>query len=34
MNEYQNKYGPIVLSSDALNTYPWSWKNGPWPWEK
>ena len=34
MNEYQNKYGAIFLNSDALNTYPWAWKKGPWPWEK
>lgn len=34
MNEYQNKYGPLVLSSDVLNTYPWAWEKGPWPWEK
>ena len=34
MNEYQNKYGPLILSSDVLNTYPWSWICGPWPWEK
>ena len=33
MNEYQSKYGPILLSSQALNTYPWAWDNRPWPWE-
>lgn len=32
-NEYQNKYGPLVLSSESLNTYPWAWDNRPWPWE-
>lgn len=32
-NKYQSKYGPLVLSSEALNTYPWSWDNRPWPWE-
>lgn len=34
MDEYQSKYGPLVLTSDALNTYPWAWEKGPWPWEK
>ena len=31
--EYQKKYGPITLDSEALNTNPWSWDNSPWPWE-
>ena len=34
MKEYERKYGPVLLSSDALNTYPWKWTIGPWPWEK
>lgn len=33
VKQYENKYGPIVLSSDALNMYPWAWDNRPWPWE-
>lgn len=33
MIDYQNKYGPISLDSDALNAYPWAWNNEPWPWE-
>ena len=31
--QYENKYGPLVLTSDAVNTYPWAWDNKPWPWE-
>ncbi len=31
--QYENKYGPLVLTSDAINTYPWAWDNKPWPWE-
>jgi spore coat protein JB len=31
--KYENKYGPLVLNSSALNQYPWAWLNGPWPWE-
>jgi spore coat protein JB len=30
---YERKYGPLLLSSDSLNTYPWAWNNKPWPWE-
>ena len=30
---YESKYGPLLLSSNALNTYPWAWNNSPWPWE-
>lgn len=33
VKQYENKYGPIILSSDALNMYPWAWDNRPWPWE-
>jgi len=33
MKKYQEKYGPIELSSDSLNNYPWMWDNRPWPWE-
>lgn len=33
MENYQNKYGPLLLSSDSLNAYPWTWNDKPWPWE-
>ena len=32
-NEYENKYGPITLNSDSLNSYPWAWDDMPWPWD-
>lgn len=31
-DEYENKYGQIVLDSDEK--YPWQWINSPWPWER
>ena len=31
--EYQTKFGPILVSSEALNKVPWTWDNKPWPWE-
>ena len=33
IDEYQNKFGPLLLNSDGLNTYPWAWNDRPWPWE-
>ena len=30
-NEYERKYGPLLV--DASTTYPWAWNNSPWPWE-
>lgn len=33
IEEYQNKYGPILLNSNNLNNVPWNWDNCPWPWE-
>lgn len=31
--EYESKYGPLTLRSEALNAYPWAWLMSPWPWE-
>lgn len=31
--EYQSKFGPLLISSDATNKTPWSWDDRPWPWE-
>jgi len=33
LKEYENKYGPICITSDSLNRTPWQWNNEPWPWE-
>lgn len=32
--EYENKFGPLLLSSESLNKYPWAWNNLPWPWNE
>ena len=32
--KYEGKYGPLELTSNSLNTFPWAWDNAPWPWEK
>ena len=31
--KYESKYGPLELTSNSLNTFPWAWDNAPWPWE-
>lgn len=33
MKKYESKYGPLLTSSNALETYPWAWDNDPWPWQ-
>ena len=33
IEQYEKKFGPLFVSSDANNTYPWAWDNRPWPWE-
>lgn len=33
IKEYENKYGPLNLNSDAMMSYPWAWDKTPWPWE-
>lgn len=33
MDNYQEKFGPLTLDSDALNAYPWAWNERPWPWD-
>lgn len=30
---YENKYGPISLSSNLLDNNPWLWDTKVWPWE-
>lgn len=32
--KYESKYGPLELTSNSLNTFPWAWDNAPWSWEK
>ena len=32
LNTYENKYGPLSLSSKYYNKE-WTWDNSPWPWE-
>ena len=31
--QYENSFGPLFVTSEATNHYPWSWNNLPWPWE-
>ena len=31
--EYEKKFGPLLLDSNSLNSYPWAWDDRPWPWE-
>lgn len=33
IEEYENKYGPLSINSNSLDTYPWAWDDRPWPWE-
>lgn len=31
MEEYQNRFGPIV--KEAVKGDRWTWVDGPWPWQ-
>lgn len=33
VEEYEQQYGPLVLTSDDVPCERWSWVDGPWPWE-
>lgn len=33
LDEYQSKYGPLLINSDAMESFPWAWINEPWPWD-
>lgn len=33
MKEYESKFGPLTLKSEAFDQLPWEWIKGPWPWE-
>lgn len=30
---YESKYGPILVNCKYNDKYPWAWSKGPWPWE-
>ncbi len=32
-NNFEQKYGPLTLTSPSLNNNSWAWINSPWPWE-
>ena len=32
--KYESKFGPLLLTSNSLNAFPWAWNKNPWPWEK
>ena len=34
LNQYESLYGPITMSSNSLNTYPFPWSTTSFPWEK
>lgn len=33
LKDYESKYGPILINSNAIESYPWAWVNNPWPWD-
>lgn len=33
VNQYERMYGPLDLTSSALENNNWVWNNSPWPWE-
>lgn len=33
IRNYEQKYGPLNIKSDALKGFPWTWILSAWPWE-
>ena len=33
LEQYEKRFGPITVYSEATFACPWSWNNSPWPWE-
>ena len=33
MREYDQKFGPLTISSNSLNQTPFMWEKDVWPWE-
>lgn len=33
VKEYEKRFGPLTIDSEATLAYPWSWNQSPWPWE-
>ena len=34
MEQYENAFGPLVVTSKRTAQDPWAWINEPWPWEQ
>lgn len=34
LNAYEEKYGPITITSNTLNQTPWTWATQNFPWDK
>jgi spore coat protein JB len=32
-NKFQALFGPLYHFGNSYSTYPWSWKDAPWPWQ-
>ncbi|MCM1370730.1 MAG: spore coat protein CotJB [Clostridium sp.] len=33
IKEYESKFGPLFVNSEATLACPWPWNESPWPWE-
>lgn len=33
LEQYEKRFGPITVDSEATLSYPWDWNKSPWPWE-
>lgn len=34
LETYEEKYGPVMITSNQLENYPFAWVENVWPWEK
>nr|WP_093210335.1 spore coat protein CotJB [Sediminibacillus albus] len=31
--QYEEQYGPLMQYGMSYSSYPWNWKDAPWPWQ-
>ncbi|MGP4041364.1 spore coat protein CotJB [Gracilibacillus sp. D59] len=32
-NQFEEHFGPLMQYGQSYSSYPWNWKEAPWPWQ-
>ncbi|MFC4387685.1 spore coat protein CotJB [Gracilibacillus marinus] len=31
--QFESQFGPLLQFGGSFSSYPWNWKDAPWPWQ-